>query len=473
MYNHRENVFRTAFCGGAADRCNTWWREIKLDASLRKNFILNSMLTLSGLIFPFLMFQYGSRILGPSGTGRVFLARSVTDCFLALSQMGIPVYALRTCAALRNDKHRLALAARELLCLSLIMCFVSSLLFGLALLTLPRLKEDSILCLVTGSSIWLNALGVEWLYRALEEYRTLTLRSVFFRLAALPLMVMWVRTDSDCLYFALAMVIASCGACIPNLLLAGRYLKDTAGREGDQYRKDPAPGEDGQYRKNPAQRKAGRKPELNIRQHVRPVMVFFAMAAATTVYNSLDTVMLGFISSDAQTGYYTAAVRIKLVLVGMITSLVAVLLPRVSFYAGSGRMDEIRRLAKRALLLVFVLTLPIAAILTVYAPWAISFVSGSGYGGAVTAMRFTMPQVVLIGLTHIMGMQIMIPLGREKTVLYSVLAGAAVDVAGNLLLIPQYGAAGAAGATLAAETVVFLFQSSALLRRGHLTNHEY
>ena len=58
---------------------------------------------------------------------------------------------------------------------------------------------------------------------------------------------------------------------------------------------------------------------------------------------------------------------------------------------------------------------------------------------------------LLIGLTNIMGIQMLVPLGREKTVLYSEIVGVIVDVILNALLIPRFASAGAAIGTLAAE----------------------
>ena len=67
------------------------------------------------------------------------------------------------------------------------------------------------------------------------------------------------------------------------------------------------------------------------------------MTVATTVYTNLDTVMLGFISGDAEVGYYNAAVKVKQILVSLVTSLGAVLLPRLSYYAQSNTGNSFTR----------------------------------------------------------------------------------------------------------------------------------
>ena len=66
-----------------------------------------------------------------------------------------------------------------------------------------------------------------------------------------------------------------------------------------------------------------------------------------------------------------------------------------------------------------------------------------------------MPTLLLIGITNILGIQMLVPMGKEKIVLYSEIAGAAVDVIINAILIPRYVSAGAAIGTLVSEFVVF------------------
>ena len=61
-----------------------------------------------------------------------------------------------------------------------------------------------------------------------------------------------------------------------------------------------------------------------------------------------------------------------------------------------------------------------------------------------------------------MGIQILVPLGKEKVVLYSEICGAVIDVVLNAILIPQYASAGAAVGTLVAELAVFIVQYIAL-----------
>ena len=62
------------------------------------------------------------------------------------------------------------------------------------------------------------------------------------------------------------------------------------------------------------------------------------------------------------------------------------------------------------------------------------------------------------------------PLGKEKVVLYSEIAGMIVDIILNALLIPKMASTGATIGTLAAEIAVLLFSTLRLeeLLRKHI-----
>ena len=139
--------------------------------------IMNAILTMSSFIFPLITFPYASRVLLPSGTGKVAFANSVITYFTMFAQLGIPTYGIRACAKSRDDKIQLSKIVHELLCINIITCFCMYIAFIVMLFTVPRLNQDLSLFLIMGISIGLNAIGVEWLYKALEQYSYITIRS--------------------------------------------------------------------------------------------------------------------------------------------------------------------------------------------------------------------------------------------------------------------------------------------------------
>ena len=83
------------------------------------------------------------------------------------------------------------------------------------------------------------------------------------------------------------------------------------------------------------------------------------MSCATTIYTNLDTVMLGFMKTNVDVGYYNAAVKIKNVLLGVVTSLGTVLLPRASYYVEHQETEKFLEITRKAIRFVFIIAVPL------------------------------------------------------------------------------------------------------------------
>lgn len=404
--------------------------------SLKVNFIMNVLLTISSVIFPVVTFPYVSRVLGPDGTGKVAFATSVISYFAMFAQLGIPTYGIRACAKVRDDKEELARVTHEILMINALTSVLVYIALGISLAAVPRLGQERDLIIIISLTIVFNAIGVEWLYRALEEYSYIAIRSIIFKLIALAAMFLLVREKQDYVIYGGITILAVSASNIMNFIRMSRMvgLRPVGG--------------------------------YNLRRHIRAVLIFFAMSCATTVYTNMDTVMLGFMKSDEEVGYYNAAVKIKTLLVGVVTSLGTVLLPRASYYIEQGKREEFFAISRKAIHFVLLMALPLALFFVLYAREGVVLLSGQAYLPSVLPMQVMMPTLLLVGLTNIMGVQMLIPLGKEKYVLYSEVAGAVVNLVINALLIPRMASLGAAIGTLAAEVLVWVVQYS-ILRDGY------
>ena len=129
--------------------------------SLKLNFFMNVMLTMSSFIFPLITFPYVSRILLPVGTGKVSFATSIVTYFSMFAQLGIPTYGIRVCATVRDDRKKLSKVAQELLIINLVMCILSYAVLFIAIFTVPRLKEEKNLYIILSFTIILTSIGME------------------------------------------------------------------------------------------------------------------------------------------------------------------------------------------------------------------------------------------------------------------------------------------------------------------------
>lgn len=402
------------------------------DTSVKFNMLMNMLLTMSNFIFPLITFPYVSRILLPSGTGKIDFALSVVAYFGMFVRLGIPVYGIRACAKVRDNKEELSRVAHELLFINMVMTVVVYIIYGFSLAYVPRLNRELKLFLIAGTTIFLDSIGVEWLYKGLEKYTYITIRSVVFKLVAFVCMFLFVHSQGDYVKYGAISILATSASNILNFINLRKiiYIRNLGG--------------------------------YNYKRHIKMILIFFSMSIATTIYTNLDTVMLGFIKDDTAVGYYGAAVKIKNILMGIVTSASTVLLPRASYYVDKGEMDEFYRILKKTMHFIVLVALSFTVYFILYAKEGIYLLSGKEFGGSIIPMRIIMPTLLLIGITNVTGIQMMVPMGMEKGVLYSEIAGAIVDLILNAILIPVMGVSGAAIGTLVAEIVVMLYQIYAI-----------
>lgn len=396
--------------------------------SVKYNLIMNVILKMSSFVFPLITFPYVSRILGAEGNGKVAFASSVIYYFSVIASLGIPTYGVRICAKYREDVEKLSKTVKELLIISSIMMIVSYILFFVALTFIPRLQEEKPLMLINSVTILLTVTGVEWFYQAIEQYDYITFRNLVFKILSIVLMFLFVHKSEDYIKYGLICVVGTSGSNILNFFRLNKFVK------------------------------LNNKYPLEFRTHLKPIMMLFLLTASTIIYTSLDTTMLGFISGDSEVGYYNAAVKLKGILVSVVTALGTVLLPRLSYYLTNGMKKEFIALIRKSFNFVLLISIPLSVFCIVQAADCILFLAGDGYSKSILPMQFITPSIIFIGITNIIGIQILVPVGEEKKTVISTIAGAIVNLILNSILIPLFGAAGAALATMIAEFSVLVVQ---------------
>ena len=411
--------------------------------SVTINFMLNSFIAFFSMLFPILSFPYVSRILHPEYVGRVSFAESIVAYFLLLSQMGMPTYGTREIAKVRSDRNKLIQLSSQLFLINFLMAICSYLVLILASFLMPRLREDQWLYLVMGLALFMNAMGMEWLYKGLEEYGVLAKRSFGLKLLSLLSIFLLIHKQEDYLVYGFLYMLAAYGAGILNFCAAYRDLL-RGHLHFDKIKSDI---------------------KEAFHSHLSHIAVFFAMTCATTIYTHLDTVMVGAMSGNTELGYYNAAVKIKTLLVAITTSLGIVLVPRITNCIMERKAEALQRYIRITFLFTASFSLLSLAFFECFATKSILLLSGQEFMPAVPAMKVIMLTVPLIGFSSLTGLEILVPFHKEKIVLYSEVFGAVVDFAINMMLISIYGSVGAAVGTVIAELGVLAFQTIYILAK--------
>jgi O-antigen/teichoic acid export membrane protein len=172
----------------------------------------------------------------------------------------------------------------------------------------------------------------------------------------------------------------------------------------------------------------------------------------------IDTVLLAALATSAVVGSYGAGYRLLEATLFLSWSVGNSVLPMFSYLDASavGADPPLHRAYGGALKLLAVVLLPVAVVIGVCARPIVDLVYGlPQYDGTVGVLRWLAPAIVCYGIGHLAGILVLVR-RRGRLTVAATAAMAAFNIALNLVLIPPFGAQGAAAATLATEAALAL-----------------
>lgn len=388
-----------------------------------KNAVFNTIKSVFGIIYPLITFPYVSRVLMAENMGKINFGNSIVSYFTLIASLGVTTYAIRECAKVRDDPEQLGKTASQILSVNLLSTVVAYLFLGIALLIAAPLKDYRMLICIQSLSILFTTFGADWLNTAMEDIKSIAVRTMAVQVLSLVLMFVFVREPAHYIRYVVISVIASSGANFLNIFYRRKYCKVKLTLR------------------------------MDLKKHLPPILLLFSMLLSQTIYCNSDITMLGLMKGDFEVGLYSTAVKIYHLVNTVIASVAWVVMPKLSL--GFARQDysDINRLLKYSLNFIVVLGLPALAGMNIIAPQLIEVLAGPEYLGATTALHILTVSLAFSFLGGWIGNMMMLPSGRESLCLKGCIASAVVNAGLNLILIPKWGLNAAAATTALAELV--------------------
>lgn len=417
------------------------------DNQVKTNIIFNVIKTLMSIIYPLVTFVYVARVLSVEGMGQVNFVKNFASYFCLVASLGISYYGIREGARIAKDKYQFSKFFWEIFYINISTTILSLLAYVIVSLFTPHLVNYKSLLVVNAVSILLSGLSLEWVLASIEKFKYIALRSMFIQLLCIVAMFLFIQDEDDNIPYAILLIVSGYGITLFNWLYIARHqLIDRI-----------------------------KLSELSIKQHFKPVLLLFAMLVSIDLYTLLDTTMLGFIKGDYSVGIYSAAIKIPRLVNSMIAAVGVVLVPRLSYYydVDKGKFYEY---VHNVMNFVFMISIPCFIFLLGMSEEIILLVCGEKYADASLTLRLLAPLTLVIPISVLFNNQIFIPMRREYYVFQATCVGAIVNILFNILLINDYGANGAALASVLAELGVMsicLFRVRKGLQISNMANEYF
>ena len=395
-----------------------------MSKSIKKNFLYNIILNISKVAFPLITAPYVSRVLEPDGLGLFNFSNVYVSYFVLFAALGIPYYGIREIAKIKDDIIAQTKLVSEILSISIVSTFLCTVIMLLSLLLIPQLKENCIYFVIAGIVLYFTPFRIDWFFSGKEDFGYIALRSIIIKTVSVIFLFLLVHEKSDLLIYVALNAISQVLNDLWNFVKMYRL---------------------------------GVHPHFTFsgKYHIKPLLVLFSSSIAISIYLMLDTLMLGFMTDYKEVGYYNCATHISRAILPLITSLPAAMLPRIASLRSVNNENEINHLMQDSFSLVSYLSFPIVFYIIVISPTFVPLFFGGQFAGTIYPLQIIIFTLVAVGYNNLSALQVLLTFGHDRFLLYSVLSGTVSNIVLNMVLIPKWGAAGAAFASVCAELIVF------------------
>ena len=393
--------------------------------SIKRNYIYNLSYQILLMITPLLTMPYLSRILGPDGIGKVSFANSVVAYFSLFAVFGTTLYGQRQISYVQDDKTQRTLVFWEIKVFEI----ASSLIVLTIYLLFVFSHSDKLLYLVLAFNIAAITVDITWFFQGMEEFGKIVFRNFVLKTLNIAFIFTFITSHEDFVLYAFGLAFfafignASLWFCLPGYVGKPDFKS------------------------------------IKVFQNLKIILSLFIPTIAIQIYTVLDKTMIGLITKDVfENGYYEQSITVSRMVLTLVTSLGAVMIPRIGYHFGKGEMEMVQTYMYKGFQFVWFLGIPLCFGVIGIAPNFVPWFFGPNFLKVIPLLSILSFLILAIGINNVTGMQYLIPTGRQNTFTLTVLAGAGINFLLNCWFIYYYKSIGAAIASVIAETVVALVQ---------------
>lgn len=392
---------------------------------VKKNLTYNLFYQLLTIVTPLVTTPYVCRALKADAVGKYGVAYACAHYFVLFTLLGLNNYGNKKIAKCREDRTVLSRTFWEIYSMQILVSIIVILFYILFVIIFAK---ERILSWIMMLYVVSAGLDINWCFYGLERFKSIVIRNSVIKILSTVLILVFVNDPSDVKLYT--------GIMAGGFFLSQAVLWGMVGKLIDFKRvkfKDIVP-------------------------HFKPNLVLFIPAVAVSVYKIMDKLMLGFLSNDAEVGFYESSEKLTSIPLILITAVGTVMLPRMSNLVDRVKGDRIKEIVSKSYVLSIFITCPMIAGMISITDKFVPLYYGVGFEKCAYLFYIILPSTLFVGMANVIRTHLLIPCGKDSIYVKSIISGAIVNFILNLLLIQYVQSIGAAIATLVTEVVVWAIQ---------------
>jgi len=376
-------------------------------------------------ILPLITVPYLVRVLGPAGYGTVAFGQSLIAYFVIFVNYGFGFSATRKISVERNDPIAVNRTVFNVWAAQGLLCIAGFVVLLILTATIPKLREVmGLLFILYGMAVG-SVLFPFWLFQGMEKMVMVSVINLIVQLFVVIGIFTLVHRPEDYLLYA---GLTSAGSISAGLIGAGvAFIMFRLHLVVPSWR--------------------------GIWETLSEGWMLFLSQASISLYTVGNAFILGLLTNYTVVGYYSGAEKIVRAGLGLFGPITSAAYPRFSKLASESK-DESLRWARRMAIFMSSLGLVLSVVMLVGAPVIVRMMLGPEYQPSIAVMRILAMLSLPLSVSYVLGIQVMLPFGRDKAFTAIPLSAGLINIAIAFLLVPAGGERGMAVAYLLSETFV-------------------
>lgn len=395
-------------------------------ASVKKNFILQSLYQIIILFIPLILSPYLTRKLGAEALGIFTYTNSIAYYFLLFCSLGILKHGQRAIAAVRNDEVQLRKTFWSLFYIHIIVSVFVTLIYLFCCFFVFKIYQQ--VYLVQTLYVIAAIFDITWLFYGLENFKSVLIKNLCVKITEVILIFLFVKTPNDLLIYT---TIFCCGLVVGNAIMIPQAIKMI--------------------------------PYCNItyndmKHHIKPLLILFVAVIATNLYTVFDKTLIGILSSNmSDVAYYEYSSKIIQVPRSIIAVIATVLMPRACVAYANSDFKSQKKYLHYSIIFTSILGFAcVTGLIAISDKLAIVYY-GNEFIVCGKFIAYLSPLIVIVYIGEMLRSIYMIPINKDSLYVKGVCVSAVINVIVSTLLIPKIGVYGAIFGTTLAETFNLLF----------------
>lgn len=179
------------------------------------NFSYLSILQIGSYVLPILTYPYLARVIGVEGFGKIAFAMSIVVYFTTITDWGYNFSATRDVARNRENLDSISKIYSVVTSSKLFLLFVSAIIMVILIFSVPQLKEDFLVYILSFSIVIGQTIFPEWLFQGLENMKFMVVLNIISKLIFTMLIFIFIKSPND---YVLQPLFAGCGYILSGVI---------------------------------------------------------------------------------------------------------------------------------------------------------------------------------------------------------------------------------------------------------------